>query len=83
MSEITITLKLPDKLATEAEAQGLLKAKSIESLVREELRRQRVGRFFKATDKLVKSSPALTEADVETEIQEARKVRRRLHASGG
>ena len=83
MNEITITLKLPDKLATEAEARGLLKAERIELLLREELRRQRVGRFFKAADKLANLGAALTEAEVETEIKAARKDRRRLHASGG
>ena len=83
MSKITITLNLPDKLANEAEAKGLLKAESMEALLREELRRRRIGGLFKATDKLANlSGITFTDIEVEAEIRAARKARRLRHASG-
>lgn len=81
MSKKTITLSLPDKLANEAEATGLLKAESMEALLREELRRRRIGSLFKAADKLANSS-AVTLTEVEAEIQAARKARHLRRASG-
>ena len=83
MSKITITLSLPDKLATEAEAKGLLRAETIELLLREELRRRRISGLFKAADKLANlRAITLTDLEVEAEIQAARKSRGLRHASG-
>ena len=76
-----ITLSLPDKLANEAEAKGLLNAKSIEALLREELRRGRIGSLFKAADKLANLS-GITQTDVEAEIKAARQARHLRYASG-
>ncbi len=82
MSKKTITLSLPDELANEAEAKGLLNPASMEVLLREELRRLRVSNLFKAADKLANSrAVALTDVEVEAEIQAARKTMHRL-ASG-
>jgi hypothetical protein len=73
---------LPDNLAEEAEANGLLKPEFIESLLRAEIRRRRVNKLFKAADRLAESDlPPLTEAEVEAEIIEARQSRRRPDAS--
>jgi hypothetical protein len=84
MSQRTISLVLPDSLAREAEANGLLKPQVIEVLFREELRRRRVDRLFQMADQLVALAvPPLTEAEVEAEIQAARNARRASHASGG
>jgi len=84
MDQRTITLVLPDSLAREAEASGLLKPQAIEILLREELRRRRVDRLFQAADRLASlPMPPLTEAEVEAEIEAARRARRAPHASSG
>jgi hypothetical protein len=75
MSEIVLTL--PDNLAEEAEANGLLKPEFIESLLRAEIRRRRVNKLFAAADRLADLDlPTLTEAEVEAEISAARQSRR-------
>jgi hypothetical protein len=80
MSEVV--LSLPDGLAEEAEANGLLKPECIESLLRAEIRRRRVNKLFAATDRLADSDlPTLTEAEVEAEIAAARQSRRPSDAS--
>ncbi len=74
MSEIVLIL--PDNLAQEAEANGLLKPEFIESLLRAEIRRRRVNKLFAAADRLAALDlPALTEAEVEAEITTARQSR--------
>lgn len=84
MSEIEIKLILPDSLAREAEANGLLTPESFESLLRAEIRRRRVNQLFEAADRLASlDMPPLTEAEIEAEIQAVRKARRAPNASGG
>lgn len=81
--ELEITLRLPDDVAREAEAGGLLAAESLESLLREELRRRRVDRLFATADRLAALPlPPLTEAELNSEIQAARAQRRQRHARG-
>lgn len=81
---VELTLVLPDSLAREAEASGLLTSQAIESLLRAELRRRRINRLFEAADQLATLTlPPLTEAEVEAEIQAARTARRKADASGG
>jgi hypothetical protein len=76
MSQRKVTLVLPDSLVREAEANGLLNPKVIEVLLREELRRRRINRLFEAADQLAALTlPPLTEAEVEAEIQAARKAK--------
>ena len=74
-----ITLQLPDNLAREAEANGLLTTESIEALLREEIKRRRVEKLFVAADRLadLDLSP-LTEEEMEAEIQAARDESRNL-----
>jgi hypothetical protein len=83
MADLEIKLNLPESLAREAEASGLLTPQSIESLLRAEIRRRRVNQLFEAADRLaaLDLSP-LTEAEVEAEIQAVRKKRRGPDASG-
>ncbi len=77
-----IVLSLPDNLAQEAEANGLLKPAFIESLLRAEIRRRRVNKLFAAADRLAGLDlPTLTEAEVEAEILAARQSRRSSDAS--
>lgn len=68
-----LKLILPDSLAREAEARGLLSSEAIEALLREEIRRRRVNQLFEAADRLANLDMApLTEAEVEAEIEAAR-----------
>jgi uncharacterized membrane protein YheB (UPF0754 family) len=77
-----LKINLPDGLAREAEANGLLTPESIESLLREELKRRRVNALFAAADRLADlNSAPLTEAEVEAEILAARQSRRAPDAS--
>jgi len=72
-----LKLTLPDNLAREAEASGLLTPEAIETLLREEIRRRRVDRLFSAADRLANLDvPMLTESEVEAEIEAARRSRR-------
>ena len=75
MTEVTMTL--PDALAQEARAAGLLTPEAIEAMLRERLRRQRVDELFAAMDKMVAvgGSP-MTEAEIQAEIEAARAERR-------
>lgn len=80
--EIEIRLSLPDSVAREAEACGLLKPSSVEAMLRGELRRRRIEQLFDAADRLAAlSEPPLTEHEVEEEIQAAR-ASRPAHAGG-
>ncbi len=74
MSEIV--LNLPEKLAREAEANGLLKPEFVASLFRAEIRRRRVNKLFAAADRLADSDAPVTEAEIEAEIRAARQERR-------
>lgn len=68
-----LKLTLPDSLAREADANGLLKPEAIEALLREEIRRRRVNQLFEAADRLANlDKPPLTESEVEAEIEAAR-----------
>jgi hypothetical protein len=79
--ELEIKLRLPDEVAREAASDGLLEPDSLESMLREELRRRRVDRLFAAADRLAALPiPPLTEAELDGEIQAARASRRRPHA---
>jgi hypothetical protein len=75
MAKVEVNLILPDSLAHEAEANGLLTPESFETLLREEIRRRRVSQFFEAADRLVAlDTPPMTEAEIEAQIQSARKA---------
>ena len=72
-----LKLTLPDNLAREAEASGLLTPEAIEFLLREEIRRRRVNQLFSTADRLANIDvPPLTESEVEAEIEAARRSRR-------
>ncbi len=83
MSEIELKLALPDGLAREAKAAGLLTPQGIESLLREELRRRRVDQLFQVADQLGALDKApLTPAEIEAEIQAVRAKRRTSSETG-
>jgi post-segregation antitoxin (ccd killing protein) len=75
MTEVTMTL--PDTLAQEARAAGLLTPQALETMLRETLRKQRVDELFTAMDKMAAvEMPAMTEAEIQLEIEAARTERR-------
>lgn len=75
MSEILLTL--PDNLAREAEANGLLRPEFIASLLRAEIRRRRVNKLFAAADRLADLDEPINEAEIEAEIAASRRERRK------
>lgn len=76
----TLKLTLPERLAREADAAGLLSPNAIKRLLRAEIRRQRVEKLFRAADRLAAVDvPPLSPADIQTEIQAVR-AKRRTHA---
>jgi hypothetical protein len=79
--QLELTLTLPDSLAREAEAGGLLTPQGLEALLRAEVQRRRITQLFDAADRLA-ALPPLTEAEVEAEIQAVRAERRSVRASG-
>ena len=81
MSSLEFKLNLPDNLAREAEANGLLTPEAIESLLRAEIHRRRVNKLFDAADRLAALDIPLTEAEVEAEIAAVRQARRSSDAS--
>lgn len=83
MVSLEIKLDLPESLAREAEAGGLLTPQAIESLIREEIRRRRIDGLFDAADRLAAlETPAMTDAEVEAEIQATRHQGHLLHGAG-
>ena len=81
--QFDIRLTLPDSIAREAEAGGLLRPEVLATLLREAVRKGRVDRLFEAADRLaaVPLSP-LNEAEVEAELQAVRASRRTPNAGG-
>lgn len=78
-----ITLTLPDDLAEEAEASGLLAPGALEQVIREEIKRRRSDPLFEIMDRLVSADKGdLTEADVAAEIHAYRAEKRATRASG-
>lgn len=77
MTTIAMTLQLPDALAAEADAQGLLTAAAVEQLLRAELERRKTEPLFTLLDRLAAADKGdLTEADIDTEIQAYRAQQR-------
>jgi hypothetical protein len=76
MTELAITLTLPDTLAQEARDRGLLTPHAIEHLIRQELQRQQVEALFASADRLaaVPGEPP-TAAELEAEIAATRQTR--------
>lgn len=72
-----LQVKLPERLAREAQSAGLLESRAIERLIRAEIRRRRVNQLFKAADRLAALDlPAMTNTEVNAEIRATRTTRR-------
>ena len=75
MTELTVNL--PDELASQIRAAGLLNDGALEKVFREALRKQAVGELFAALDEIeALKLPPMTEAEVQAEIDAARAERR-------
>ena len=75
MTELTV--KLPDELAAEAKAAGLLQDAALEKVFREALRRKAVGELFDALDEIEAAKlPPMSEEEIQAEIDAARAERR-------
>jgi post-segregation antitoxin (ccd killing protein) len=72
-----ITVSLPDDLAQQAQAAGLLLPAALETLLREAMKRRDVDQLFGSIDKLNALVPALTEKEIDAEIAAARAERAR------
>jgi hypothetical protein len=83
MSQTTITLDLPDELARQAEAAGLLTAEAMTRLLRAEIGRRRHQRLHDLMDALAAGDePSLSNDAVNAEIKAARAERRAARAGG-
>lgn len=77
MTTIDIKLQLPDEVAQEAAAQGLLTAATVEQLIRAELKRRKTEQLFAIMDRLADADKGtLTEQDIDAEINAYRAERR-------
>ena len=73
MTELELKLSLPDQLATQAKAAGLLTSEAIERLMREAIRKAAARRLIEIGQHLRESgSPQITEAELETELKAVR-----------
>ena len=80
MTELTVTL--PDELARQIRAAGLLDEVAVEKVFREALRKQAVGELFAALDEIeALKLPPMTEAEVQAEIDAACAERRSRSAT--
>jgi hypothetical protein len=78
----TVTLNLPDTLAAEANAAGLLTPEAIEQLLREGLRRKAIDGLFAAADKLAAADfPPMTMEEIQAEVNAVR-AERKQRATG-
>ncbi len=71
-----VVLDIPDALAKEAKAAGLLKPNFIASLLCAEIRRRRVNKMFSAADRLADLDQPLSESEIAAEIASGRSDRR-------
>ncbi|MEO7177586.1 MAG: hypothetical protein ABIW83_01970 [Allosphingosinicella sp.] len=72
-----IDLELPDSLAREAEAAGLLSSRAVAKLLREEMRRAAARRLLEGAARATAAgSIPLSLADIQREVDAVRKARR-------
>lgn len=73
MTELELKLSLPDQLANQAKAAGLLTSEAIERLVREAIRKAATQNFIQFGRQLREPGGAeISEADLETELKAVR-----------
>ena len=75
MTELTV--KLPDELAKQIRAAGLLDEPALEKVFRDALRKQAAGELFAALDEIEAAKlPPMSEQEIQAEIDAARTERR-------
>lgn len=73
----TVTLNLPDTLAEEANAAGLLSPEAVEQMLREGLRRKAIDGLFSAADKLAAANfTPMTMQEIQNEVNAVRAERK-------
>ncbi len=72
MTELELKLSLPDELADQARAAGLLTSEAIERLMREAIRKAAAQRLVEIGGQLRASEPGITEAELEAELKAVR-----------
>ena len=73
----TLEINLPDDLAEEAKAAGLLAPEAIEQMVREAIRRRAMEELKQAMDRMAAvDGPVMTPREIQEEIRAARVERR-------
>ena len=72
-----LKVNLPDTLANEARAAGLLTPQAIERLLREAVRSKAVNELFEAADRMAAANiPPMTMQEIQVEVDAVRKARR-------
>jgi len=73
MTELELRLSLPDQLANQARAEGLLTSESIERLVRDALRKAAIQRFSEIGQRLREAGGVdITPAELESDLKAVR-----------
>jgi post-segregation antitoxin (ccd killing protein) len=81
MTELELELSLPDELAGQAWAAGLLTSEAIERLVREAIRKAAARRLLEIGQRLRTSGePGVTEAELDGELKAVRAELREARA---
>jgi len=81
MTELELKLSLPDRLADQAKAAGLLTSEAIERLVRQAVRKAAIQRFTQIGEQLRESGGVeITEAELESELKAVRAELREARA---
>jgi hypothetical protein len=76
-----VTIAISESLASEAEASGILRGEVLERLIRDEIRRRRSDGLFAAADRLAElPGGAMTDEELQSEIEAARAQRRENNA---
>jgi hypothetical protein len=84
MATLELTVTLPETVAKEAQAIGLLQPEALERLFREAIRRRQQEQLFADADRLAALDlPPLLATEVNAEIEAARKERRADRARRG
>ena len=77
----TLEITLPDSLATEAKAAGLLAPEAVERMVREAIRQQAMGELKLTMERMAAvEGPVMTPREIQEEIRTARAQRRAREA---
>jgi post-segregation antitoxin (ccd killing protein) len=77
MTTLELTLNLPDELANQAQAAGLLNSDAIEKLLREQLRKRAGEELRVMLNKSdASSTPPMSEDEIQAEIEAYRAQRR-------